>query len=171
MNQINTQFYRTPYGELILGSYNKSLCLCDWRYRKMRSAVDLRVARYLEAEFVEKDDQILKDTRRQLEEYFSYKRKQFEIPLLMAGTDFQKHVWSELGTISYGTTCSYRELAERIGNKKAVRAVATANGANALSILIPCHRIIGSSGDLVGYAGGLNTKKKLLLLEQNLFGI
>ena len=171
MNQINTQFYRTPYGELILGSYNKSLCLCDWRYRKMRSAVDLRVARYLEAEFVAKDDQILKDTRRQLEEYFSYKRKQFEIPLLMAGTDFQRRVWSELGTIGYGTTSSYRELAERIGNKKAVRAVATANGANALSILIPCHRIIGSSGDLVGYAGGLSTKKKLLLLEQNLFGM
>lgn len=171
MNQINTQFYRTPYGELILGSYNKSLCLCDWRYRKMRSAVDLRVARYLEAEFVAKDDQILKDTRRQLEEYFSYKRKQFEIPLLMAGTDFQRRVWSELGTIGYGTTSSYRELAERIGNKKAVRAVATANGANALSILIPCHRIIGSSGDLVGYAGGLSTKKKLLLLEQKLFGM
>jgi methylated-DNA-[protein]-cysteine S-methyltransferase len=137
----------------------------------MRSAVDQRIARYLEAVFVEKDDQVLKDTRRQLEEYFSYRRKQFDIPLLMAGTDFQKRVWSELGTIRYGTTSSYRELAERIGNKKAVRAVATANGANALSILIPCHRIIGSSGDLVGYAGGLNTKKKLLLLEQNLFGI
>lgn len=137
----------------------------------MRSAVDQRIARYLQAQFVEKDDQVLKDTRRQLEEYFSYRRKQFEIPLLMAGTDFQKRVWSELGTISYGTTSSYRELAERIGNKKAVRAVATANGANALSILIPCHRIIGSSGDLVGYAGGLNTKRKLLLLEQNLFGI
>lgn len=137
----------------------------------MRSAVDQRIARYLEAVFVEKDDQVLKDTRRQLEEYFSYRRKQFDIPLLMAGTDFQKRVWSELGTVRYGTTSSYRELAERIGNKKAVRAVATANGANALSILIPCHRIIGSSGDLVGYAGGLNTKKKLLLLEQNLFGI
>lgn len=171
MNQINTQIYKTPYGELILGSHNNSLCLCDWRYRKMRSAVDQRISRYLEAVFVEKDDQVLKDTRRQLEEYFSYRRKQFDIPLLMAGTDFQKRVWSELGTISYGTTSSYRELAERIGNKKAVRAVATANGANALSILIPCHRIIGSRGDLVGYAGGLNTKKKLLLLEQNLFGI
>ncbi len=171
MNQIHTQSFKTPYGELILGCFDERLCLCDWRYRKMRSAIDQRLARHLKAVFVPKDNQLLRDTRMQLEEYFSYRRKKFEIPLLMTGTDFQKHVWRELLTISYGATSSYLELAERIGNKKAVRAVASANGANSISILIPCHRIIGRKGDLVGYAGGLSAKKKLLMLEQNLFSV
>ena len=170
MNQIHTQFFKTPYGELILGSIDERLCLCDWRYRKMRSAIDQRLGRYLKAEFVSKDNRLLRETRQQLEEYFSCRRKQFEIPLLTAGTDFQKRVWRELLSISYGSTSSYLELAEKMGNRKAVRAVASANGANSISILIPCHRIIGSRGDLVGYAGGLSAKKKLLLLEQNLFG-
>ena len=171
LNQIHTQSFKTPYGELILGCFDERLCLCDWRYRKMRSAIDQRLARYLKAVFVPADNQLLRDTRQQLEEYFSYRRKKFEIPILMAGTDFQKRVWRELLTISYGATSSYLELAERIGNKKAVRAVASANGANSISILIPCHRVIGSKGDLVGYAGGLSAKKKLLMLEQNLFSV
>ncbi|HIP27800.1 MAG TPA: methylated-DNA--[protein]-cysteine S-methyltransferase, partial [Sulfurovum sp.] len=90
-------------------------------------------------------------------------------PLLMVGTDFQRSVWDGLIKIPYGTTASYLELSKNIDNEKAVRAVASANGANAISILIPCHRIIGSNGDLVGYAGGLSAKKKLLELESNLF--
>jgi len=85
------------------------------------------------------------------------------------GTDFQRSVWDGLMQIPYGTTFSYLELAKRIDNEKAVRAVASASGANAISILIPCHRIIGANGDLVGYAGGLPAKKKLLELESNLF--
>ncbi len=87
----------------------------------------------------------------------------------MIGTAFQKHVWHELLQVPYGTTSSYLQLAEKIGNQRAVRAVAGANGANAISILIPCHRIIGSSGELVGYAGGLRAKKNLLKLENSLF--
>jgi methylated-DNA-[protein]-cysteine S-methyltransferase len=105
----------------------------------------------------------------QLKAYFSGTRKIFNIPLLMVGTEFQKSVWEGLIKIPYGTTTSYLELSKNIGNEKAVRAVASANGANAISILIPCHRIIGSDGSLVGYAGGLPAKKKLLTLENNLF--
>jgi len=168
MNQINLQYYKTPYGELVLGAFDKTLCLCDWRYRKMRTVIDDRLTRSLEAIFVEKDNEVLNDTRQQLEEYFSSERRQFDIPLLMVGTHFQKSVWNELVKVTYGKTSSYLKLAERIGNKNAVRAVANANGANAISIFVPCHRIIGSSGELVGYAGGLRTKERLLKLEQNL---
>jgi len=135
----------------------------------MRTVIDDRLTRSLEAIFVERYNEVLKDARQQLEEYFSSERRQFDLPLLMVGTDFQKSVWNELVKVSYGKTSTYLKLAERIGNKKAVRAVANANGANAISIFVPCHRIIGSNGELVGYAGGLRTKEKLLKLEQNLF--
>ena len=108
-------------------------------------------------------------TIEEMNEYFEGKRKTFDIPLLMVGTAFQKSVWNGLLAVPYGTTASYLKLSKNIGNEKAVRAVASANGANAISILIPCHRIIGSNGNLVGYAGGLPAKKKLLELENNLF--
>lgn len=165
MNKITIQYYSTSFGELVLGSFDEKLCLCDWRYRKMRSTIDDRLQKQLTAAFIEGDSSILSETREQLVHYFNGQRKHFTIPLLMVGSDFQKSVWDELLTIGYGKTSSYLELAKRIGKGKAVRAVASANGANAISIIVPCHRIIGSSGDLVGYAGGLRTKKKLLELE------
>ncbi len=132
----------------------------------MRSTIDNRLKKGLGAVFVEQDDEILKAARVQLDEYFGQQRTVFTMPLLMVGTEFQTAVWHALMQIPYGTSLSYLKLAEQINNKKAVRAVASANGANALSIFIPCHRIIGSSGELVGYAGGLPAKKKLLKLEQ-----
>jgi methylated-DNA-[protein]-cysteine S-methyltransferase len=168
MNQISRQYYKTSYGELVLGSYDEKLCMCDWRYRKMRSTIDNRLKKGLQATFIEQDDVVLKAARQQLDEYFNSKRTFFDIPLLMVGTEFQQSVWNALIQIPFGTTLSYLELAEKINNKEAVRAVASANGANAISIFIPCHRIIGSNGELVGYAGGLPAKKKLLKLEQNL---
>ncbi len=168
MNQISRQYYKTSYGELVLGSYDEKLCMCDWRYRKMRSTIDNRLKKGLQATFIEQDDVVLKAARQQLDEYFNSKRTFFDIPLLMVGTEFQQSVWNALIQIPFGITLSYLELAEKINNKKAVRAVASANGANAISIFIPCHRIIGSNGELVGYAGGLQAKKKLLKLEQNL---
>ena len=169
MNEVHYQYFNSPYGELVLGAFDKKLCLCDWRYRKMRAAVDARLSKYLNANFVEARNEIIDEATEQLDEYFNYKRQIFTIPLLMAGTVFQKSVWSELLNVRFGTTSSYLQLAEKIGNKKAVRAVASANGANAISIIIPCHRIIGSNGQLVGYAGGLSNKEKLLNLEQDLF--
>ena len=101
----------------------------------------------------------------QLDEYFACKRTIFDVPLLAVGTEFQRTVWQELQNIPYGKTVSYGELSRKLGNPKAVRAVAAANGANALSILIPCHRVVGSNHTLIGYAGGLAAKQGMLALE------
>ena len=169
MNQINIQYYKTEYAEFILGSYDGKLCMLDFRYRKKRTTVDNRIKKSLKAEFVEKDDAVLQKTRKQIDEYFDMKRQEFDIPLLMVGTEFQKSVWKALLKIPYGKTASYLELSKKIGNEKAVRAVANANGANSMGIVIPCHRVIGSNGELTGYAGGLALKKRLLELENNLF--
>lgn len=138
----------------------------------MRSTIDKRIKSKLGAEFLVKDDEILSHTREQLDEYLKGKRTRFDIPILTTGTDFQEKVWEALMQISYGKTASYLELAKAINNEKAVRAVANANGANSIAIIIPCHRIIGNNGELVGYGGGLSVKKQLLKLEQgqrNLF--
>ncbi len=170
MNTISIQYYKSPVGEILLGSYEGKLCLADWKYRRMRSTIDKRIQSGLNAEYVEQSSEVIEETIKEMKKYFAGERKVFDIPLLMVGTDFQKSVWEGLIKIPYGTTASYLELSKNIGNEKAVRAVASANGANAISILIPCHRIIGSNGDLVGYAGGLPAKKKLLELENNLFG-
>jgi methylated-DNA-[protein]-cysteine S-methyltransferase len=103
----------------------------------------------------------------QLQLYFSGQLKQFNVPLKAEGTDFQKQVWRELCNIDYGTTISYGELARRIGNPKAFRAVGLANGQNPISIIVPCHRVIGSNGNLTGYGGGLPRKVMLLELEKS----
>jgi len=165
MHQISIQYFKTPYGELILGSLKDKLCLADWRYRKMRTSIDARIQNELNGEYIEEETDITKQTKLELNEYFEGKRKEFTIPLLFAGTDFQKKVWNALLKIPYGKTESYSGLSKLMENEKAVRAVASANGANAISIIVPCHRIIGCKGDMVGYAGGIQVKKKLLKLE------
>lgn len=167
MNSINIQYYKTSIGELILGSSNQKLCLLDYRYRKTRQRVDNRLQKGLMANYIEKDDSLLFETRTQLDEYLSGIRHDFTIPLQMVGSEFQKSVWKALLKVPYGATSTYSNIAKNINNTKAVRAVASANGANSISIIIPCHRIIGSNGKLVGYAGGLPVKKKLLSLENN----
>lgn len=101
----------------------------------------------------------------QLAEYFSGQRKVFDLPLEFTGTDFQKRVWSALLTIPYGETRSYADIAKQVGSPKAVRAVGLANSKNPISIIVPCHRVIGSDGKLTGYAGGLHNKEYLLRLE------
>lgn len=166
MNKINISYYKTRIGELILGSFANKLCLLDFRYRKKREAIDARLQKGLKAEYRELEDNIIKQTKIELDQYFSGERKQFDLPLLMVGSEFQKQVWHALLAIDYGKTASYQQLAKNINNEKAVRAVANANGANAIGIIIPCHRIIGSNGELVGYAGGLPAKKRLLKIEQ-----
>ncbi|GAB2488315.1 methylated-DNA--[protein]-cysteine S-methyltransferase [Algoriphagus taiwanensis] len=165
MKKIHTQTFKTPFGDLILGAFDNQLCLCDWKYRKMRKSIDARIQAGLNAEFVEGDSPVFADAINQLKEYFEGKRKTFDLPLLPVGTPFQNQVWKALLQIPFGKTASYLELSQQLGNPDAIRAVASANGANAISIIIPCHRIIGSDGSLVGYAGGLDAKKKLLLLE------
>ena len=110
-------------------------------------------------------------TEQQITEYFAGKRKQFELPLAANGTPFQEKVWTTLQTIPYGQCLSYSQLAQRMGQLKAIRAVAAANGKNPLPILIPCHRVIGQNGSLVGFTGGLAIKKKLLDLEAEYCGV
>ncbi len=166
---IKIAYHRTKYGELIIGSYQDKLCLCDWRYRKMRESVDKRIKTYLDTEFELQTTEIIIETIKQLDEYFEQKRKVFDLPLLLVGTSFQKKVWGALLQIPYGKTSTYLKQSENLGNAKAIRAVATANGANAIAIIVPCHRIIGSDGKLIGYAGGLRIKEKLLELEHNLY--
>ena len=107
----------------------------------------------------------LPEAIRQLQEYFAGSRSEFDLPTRMIGTEFQKRVWDELVRIPYGRTISYGELALRIGNAKASRAVGLANGRNPISIIVPCHRVIGANGTLTGYGGGLPVKQKLLQLE------
>jgi methylated-DNA-[protein]-cysteine S-methyltransferase len=165
MDKISIQYFKSPVGELILGTYNEQLCLADWRYRKMRAEIDARIQNGLKSEYVEENSPIIHVAINQLTEYFNSERKEFVIPLKLVGTDFQKSVWEELLKIPFGKTETYLGLSGKLGNEKAIRAVASANGANAISIIIPCHRIIGSDGKLVGYAGGLQAKKKLLDLE------
>lgn len=108
---------------------------------------------------------VLLDAERQLAEYFAGKRDRFDLPLDFAGTEFQKQVWNALLTIPYGETRSYRDIARQIGREQAVRAVGAANGRNPLSIVAPCHRVVGASGALTGFAGGLHAKALLLALE------
>jgi methylated-DNA-[protein]-cysteine S-methyltransferase len=167
--QVGTIFlhhYSSPVGELFLGDYNDQLCLCDWQYRKMREEVDKRLLNGLQATFESQSTPLLKETVRQLEAYFDQKLTRFDLPLLLVGTDFQQLVWKALQQIEYGKTQTYLGLAKHLNNPKAIRAVASANGANAISIIIPCHRIVGSNQELVGYAGGLSVKRKLLAMEQ-----
>lgn len=165
---INIEYFKTPFGELIIGSFKDRLCLCDWRYRKMRNSIDKRIKAGLDTDYIEGGSDIIKETKAQLVQYFAGDRTEFDIPLLLVGSDFQKSVWNALLQIPYGETDTYLGLSKKLKNEKAIRAVASANGANCISIIIPCHRIIGSNGSLVGYAGGLNVKKKLLILEKAL---
>jgi methylated-DNA-[protein]-cysteine S-methyltransferase len=114
----------------------------------------------------EKMTPLLKKTVEQLAEYFAGERKSFDLPLHLNGTAFQKQIWNELRRIPFGETRTYQQIAEAAGNPKAARAVGLANNRNPISIIIPCHRVIGANGALTGYAGGLETKKFLLDLEK-----
>lgn len=167
-NIINTQRYESPCGMLLLGSFNDRLCLCDWQAGKHGERVAGRLKSALQADFEDGASAVIERAAAQLDGFFSGERREFDIPLLPVGTDFQKKVWNELLKIPYGKTVSYGELARRIGVPKAVRSVAAANGANAVSIFIPCHRVIGGDGSLTGYAGGLAVKKLLLDLERKI---
>ena len=150
----------------MLGSFGDKLCLCDWQVEKHRDHVDNRLRRLLDAEFLDGTSAVIDTAIAQLDEYFAGTRQEFNVPVLFAGTDFQKKVWNALLTIPFGNTVSYREIGRRIGMPKAVRAVANANGANSISIFVPCHRVIGSDNTLTGYGGGLATKEFLLKLER-----
>lgn len=163
--QITIYNYESPCGELVVGSFGERLCMCDWTHSQKHEANRRRIARLLRADFAEGLTPVIERATAQLDEYFAGVRRDFDVPLLFAGTEFQKKVWETLLTIPYGHTISYGEMALLIGMPSAVRAVAAAFGSNALSIIAPCHRIIGRSGSLTGYAGGFEAKRFLLELE------
>lgn len=121
---------------------------------------------FSEREWTVEETDLIKETKRQLDEYFAGKRKEFDIPTRLEGTEFQKRVWEELRKIPYGKTVTYKDIAEAVGCPKGFRAVGLANNRNPISIIYPCHRVIGSNGSLTGYGGGLDVKEKLLELER-----
>ncbi|MEK6627499.1 MAG: methylated-DNA--[protein]-cysteine S-methyltransferase [Bdellovibrionota bacterium] len=121
-----------------------------------------------EFELISKKNQVLRDTEKQLKEYFLGSRKEFDIPLEFSGTAFQKQAWKTLQQIPFGKTISYAQQALKMKNPKAVRAVGGANGKNNICIIVPCHRVIGKNGSLTGFGGGINIKKQLLQLENSL---
>ena len=162
---INLQYYHSPCGELVLASVGEELCLCDWKDNPCAERNIRRLVSGLNAELKIEASPVSNETRRQLEEYFAGNRKAFSIPLHPVGTDFQLQVWNALLNIPYGATMSYSQIAAGIGSPNAVRAVSGAIGANGISILIPCHRVIGSNRSLTGYAGGLEAKRMLLEIE------
>lgn len=155
----------TPIGEMMAGATSGHLVMFEFEHRKMYNGQIERLRSALNAEFVPGESPVFDKLREQLDEYFGGKRREFTVPLLTPGTPFQVKVWDALQRIPAGTTTSYKKLAESIGQPDAVRAVARANGDNRIAILIPCHRVIGSDGQLVGYGGGLWRKRKLLDLE------
>lgn len=164
---IVTRRYEAPCGVLLLGAYGDRLCLCDWETGANRERVRNRLRRRLGAGFAEGVSPVTEMAAGELDEYFAGRRREFDVPLLFVGTDFQETVWEALRGIPYGETVSYAELARRIGRPNAVRAVANANGTNAVSIFAPCHRVIGSDRSLTGYAGGLAAKGYLARLEKS----
>lgn len=168
-NKIQISLYSAPCGKMVLGAYADKLCLCNWVAEKHPGRVDKRLQALLKADYENATSPVVQEAIRQLDEYFRQERTVFDVPLLFAGTDFQKRVWELLLEIPYGQTISYGEMACRLGMPNAVRAVANANGANAISIFAPCHRVIGSNLSLTGYGGGIEAKKFLLELEKSVY--
>jgi AraC family transcriptional regulator of adaptative response/methylated-DNA-[protein]-cysteine methyltransferase len=162
---IRVDRFTTPLGPMLVGATDSRLCLLEFVDRRMLPTQVQRLRRRLGAVFVPDRNDIIDQTEREIGDYFEGTRKDFTVPIVTPGTEFQEAVWSALSRIPYGQTVSYRDLAEAVGRPAAVRAVGTTNGLNALAIIVPCHRVIGADGKLVGYGGGLWRKKRLLELE------
>ena len=154
---ISYEIYNTELGDVGIAASAEGLVAVAFH----REAHPMKVG----ADWQRGASELTERAARQLEEYFAGVRRMFELPLDLRGTEFQQRVWRELCRIPYGATRSYREQAQALGNLKAIRAVARANGANPIAIVIPCHRVIGADGSLTGYAGGLDMKARLLTLE------
>lgn len=160
----------TPLGEMVAGATEEGVCLLEFSDRRMLPTEYKDLLRLLKTTLEDGENRHLKTLRKQLKEYFDGKRKEITIPLVAPGTEFQQVVWKELQNIQFGTTRTYLEQAMALNRPDSVRAVANANGMNRISIIIPCHRVIGSDGHLMGYGGGLKRKKWLLDHEKKYSG-
>ncbi len=166
---IYTHQLSTPLGPMIAGMYDQKLVMLEFKSDQRVEKQMLRIGNQLKAASIEGPGHLFQDVREQLDLYFQGLSNSFDLPLLMVGSAFQQKVWNALLEIPAGTTQSYEEIARHIKHTRAVRAVGTANGANALAIVIPCHRVIGKNGKLTGYAGGLARKEWLLKHEEKAF--
>ena len=163
---INITRLETPLGTMFACAAEQGICLLEFTDRKMLETELKSLAKQLNANIIQGANKHFDLLRRQLDEYFEGKRKEFTIQLFTPGTEFQQSVWKVLQTIPYGSTYSYKQQAIALKKPDAFRAVANANGMNRISIIIPCHRVIGEDGNLIGYGGGLWRKKWLLDLEK-----
>jgi AraC family transcriptional regulator, regulatory protein of adaptative response / methylated-DNA-[protein]-cysteine methyltransferase len=168
---IRIRMIETPLGPMIAGSFENSLCLLEFSDRRMLKTEYAILTKYFKSEISEGEVPLFNDLCIELDQYFAGNRKEFTVPLIYSGTDFQKRVWNELLKIQFGTTRSYKEQSIALGKAESVRAVASANGMNKISIIVPCHRVIGEDGNLTGYGGGLWRKKWLLDHEKKFSGI
>ncbi|MGQ4004918.1 methylated-DNA--[protein]-cysteine S-methyltransferase [Francisellaceae bacterium CB300] len=164
-NIFYAQEFVTPIGHVIAIADITYLYALNFINDSIPKSIE-KILNTYSAKLVFEDNGILSQTKNQLDKYFKNGLKNFTIPLKLTGTDFQKQVWSELIKIPYGKTLSYKQEAVNIGNEKAFRAVANANGKNSISIIIPCHRVVNSNGKLGGYTGGIEKKVYLLELEK-----
>lgn len=157
----------SPIGTLMLSMTGQGLCRLDFGTRAEQDrSLDQWVDKHFpRARWERSDDSLLLEAEKQLTEYFAGTRQTFDLPLDLRGTPFQREVWEALRHIPYGATWSYKQVGEAIGRPKAVRAIGYANHCNPLSVIVPCHRVIGADGSLVGYGGGLDIKRTLLALE------
>jgi len=156
---------KTPLGEMVACATDHGICLLEFKDRGTLTKQIRGVSSYFKKEIIQGQNLFLLQLQEQIDQYFNKRLKNFNLSLDMAGTDFQKSVWNALLEIPFGNTTSYLELSKKLGDPKAIRAVANANAANKIAIIIPCHRVIGSDGSLKGYAGGLWRKKHLLNIE------
>lgn len=156
----------TPLGIMVAGAIDEGICMLDFPYRKSMDMIRQRLSSHLLRDFTESEHPLFRLLEEQLAAYFKGTLQQFDLPLVFAGTPFQKRVWTALLDIPYGQTRSYKQQSIYLGDEKAIRAVARSNGENTLAIVVPCHRVIGENGALTGYAGGLRHKKWLLEHEQ-----
>jgi AraC family transcriptional regulator of adaptative response/methylated-DNA-[protein]-cysteine methyltransferase len=156
----------TDLGRMIAAATDKGICMFEFTDYKLLELELRQIAASFKASLVQSENPYFETLKKQLKEYFKGERKDFDIPLDLVGTEFQKQVWLSLLKIPYGCTTSYAKQAELLGKPSAVRAVANANGKNKISIILPCHRVIGADGSLTGYGGGIWRKKKLLEFEK-----
>jgi AraC family transcriptional regulator of adaptative response/methylated-DNA-[protein]-cysteine methyltransferase len=159
---INIVRFTTPLGPMFACATDRGVCLLEFTNRKMLETEFKDLMKRLDAVILPGKNQYLDQVQQELQEYFDGKRMHFTLSLHTPGTDFQQSVWEMLKEIPFGETRSYKQQAIKLNKPNAVRAVASANGMNRVAIIIPCHRVIGSNGDLTGYAGGLSRKKWLL---------
>jgi AraC family transcriptional regulator of adaptative response/methylated-DNA-[protein]-cysteine methyltransferase len=166
METIYRKLIQTPLGEMAACAIDQGICLLEFTDRKNFDKQFISLSKALKSDIEDGEHSHFIQLEQELKEYFEGKRTKFDVPLHITGTQFQEKVWQLLCEIPMGETRTYKQQSEFLGNPKAIRAVGTANGINKIAILIPCHRVIGSNGELVGYAGGIWRKQKLLELEK-----